>query len=80
MTEKLAYRIDEAATAMGLSRRTLERRIETGKLPSVKDGRAVLIPASAVHSVLSLAVVAPQTNVAQSSKSARRLSSASERR
>lgn len=43
MTVKLTYNLDETAEALGISRRYVERLIQTGELPSVKLGRRRLI-------------------------------------
>jgi excisionase family DNA binding protein len=48
-----AYRLDEAATALGLSTREIRRRISSGELASRRVGRAVLIPREAISTFLS---------------------------
>lgn len=45
-TDKLAYRIDDAAAASGLSRRTLYSEIRDGRLQAVKvAGRRLILKA-----------------------------------
>lgn len=44
----VAYNIDDAAAALGLSRRSIYTLIDAGKLRKVKAGRRSLIPASDV--------------------------------
>ena len=48
---RLAYRIDEAAERVGVSRVTIYKLIGEGKLKTVKIGRCRLIPASALHAL-----------------------------
>lgn len=43
MTEKLAYTVDEAAAAIGVSSRTIRRFMSTRELPIVKIGHRSLI-------------------------------------
>lgn len=50
---RLAYRIDELAAALGRSRRTIERMIAEGDLPTTKKFGGVLIPAAAVNALLA---------------------------
>lgn len=45
MTDRLAYRIDEAAERAGVSRATLYRLIAAGKLKTVKIGGCRVISA-----------------------------------
>ena len=52
MTEKLVYRIPEAAKALGMSVRTLWRRISNKEIAAVRDNGRVLVPADALHSYL----------------------------
>lgn len=44
--------ISEAATTVGMSRKSMARAIERGDIPAVHIGRKVLIPASAIDDVL----------------------------
>lgn len=48
----ISYRINDAASALGISRRTVYRLIEGGTLRATKVGRATLIPAADVHAVV----------------------------
>ncbi len=45
-SERLLYRIPEAAWRLGLSRSTIYEIIAAGELRAIKIGRAVRIPAS----------------------------------
>lgn len=45
----VAYNINDAAAALGLSRRTIYNLIDAGTLRKVKAGRRSLIPASDVN-------------------------------
>ena len=48
--DRLAYRVTEAAAALGLSRWTVDRLIRDGELEAVKipGGQGVLIPAASL--------------------------------
>lgn len=46
--EEEGISIEEAAQRLHVSRRTIERRVKSGDLPSVKMGGSVRIPLSAV--------------------------------
>jgi excisionase family DNA binding protein len=48
-----AYRVDQAATKLGLSATEVKRRIRSGELASVKVGRARLVPQSAISDFLT---------------------------
>jgi excisionase family DNA binding protein len=48
-----AYRIEQAATALGLSVSEIRRRILAGELATRRVGRAVLIPRSAIDEFLA---------------------------
>lgn len=50
---KLAYSIKEACEASSLGRTTLFSHIKSGRLPTVKVGGRTLIPAAALHALLS---------------------------
>lgn len=52
MSEKLAYRVPEAAKALGMSVRTLWRRIGNREIAAVRDNGRVLVPAEALHNYL----------------------------
>jgi len=49
MTDRLAYRVPEAAQHIGLSERAAWRLIQSGQLTAVRAGRATLVPASALE-------------------------------
>ena len=48
MASKIYLRTTEAAEILGVSTRTIRRRIKDGTIPAVKIGRLVRIPASAI--------------------------------
>jgi excisionase family DNA binding protein len=48
-TPRMAYRINEAAKQVGISRATIYRWIATGKLKTVKVGGIRLVSAKAIH-------------------------------
>jgi excisionase family DNA binding protein len=48
-----AYRIDEAARALGLSVTEVRRRVNSGELGSRRVGRAILIPRSSIERFLA---------------------------
>ena len=50
----VSYRVNDAANALGISRRTIYRLIDGGKLRSTKIGRATLIPAGDVHALIAI--------------------------
>lgn len=49
----LAYRVDEAADAMRLSRSAIYELIRSGQLPTVKLGRRRLVPVQALSDYLN---------------------------
>ena len=49
---KLCYSVKEAASAIGLSTRTIGKLVKSGLLPVVRVGKRVLIPAEAIQSWL----------------------------
>jgi len=46
---RLAYRVAEASALVGISKREGWRRVAAGEWPSLKCGRATLIPADAIE-------------------------------
>ena len=48
-----AYRIDEAAQALGLSVNEVRRRVASGELGSRRVGRAILIPRTSIECFLA---------------------------
>ena len=48
------YTREEASLLLGMSIATLDRRIKDSKIPSVKMGRKVLIPAEGLYSLLQI--------------------------
>lgn len=51
--EPLSYRPNDAASAIGCSRRTIERMIKSGALRATKVGRMTLIPAAEVRGLVA---------------------------
>jgi excisionase family DNA binding protein len=51
---KPLYRVAEAMTLLSMSRSVIYELIRSGRLRSVKEGRARLIPASAIHEYVGL--------------------------
>jgi excisionase family DNA binding protein len=49
---KDAYRVDEAAQALGLSTREIRRRITAGELASRRVGKVILVPREAITTFL----------------------------
>ena len=52
MTDRLAYRIAEAAEAARVSRATIYRLIAAGQLKTTKIGTVRLVPAKALHALI----------------------------
>jgi excisionase family DNA binding protein len=50
---RIAYSVEEAAAAMGLSEKHLRRLVATGELRAVRSGRRVLIQPSALVDYLA---------------------------
>lgn len=57
-TDKLSYRMDEAAEATGLSKATLYRLIERGELTTLKVGTRTLIRREVLQAFLARAETA----------------------
>ena len=51
--ERAAYRVDEVATLLGVSARTVRRWLAAGELRSVRLGGVVLIPTAELDTVLA---------------------------
>jgi excisionase family DNA binding protein len=56
--------INEAITALRISRPTINRRIKTGEIPATKIGSRILIPAVFIQQLQDKAMK-PQSQVAQ---------------
>jgi excisionase family DNA binding protein len=54
MHDPVLYRVSDVTVLLNLSRTVVYDLIRTGRLRSVKEGRARLIPASAVREYLAL--------------------------
>lgn len=55
---RLTYSIEEAATAMGLSPRTVYRLVWSGELRAVRSGRRVLVRLADIEDYLGALAVA----------------------
>lgn len=51
MTEPEYLTVEEAAAVLRISRSAAYRAVKTGEIPSVRVGRRIRVPASAVHVV-----------------------------
>lgn len=51
-SDRLAYRLQEAANHLGVSRTTLWRRIASGDIPTRKIGGVVVIPGDALRALV----------------------------
>jgi excisionase family DNA binding protein len=58
MEEKLVFTVDEAAEILGISRPTAYQAVERGDIPSLRIGRRILIPVSALKKRLETAAEA----------------------
>jgi excisionase family DNA binding protein len=52
VSTKLAYSYREAGQALGLSASTIRRLVDSGKIPAVRIGGSVRIPASALEALI----------------------------
>lgn len=50
--QKLAYNLGEAATALGVTYRAVYRMVRSGQIRSVRVGRRIIIPRSAIEELL----------------------------
>ncbi len=53
MTEPLVYRVDEAATAIRISRAKTYSLIAKGEIPSVKIGGSIRVPVDALRDYIN---------------------------
>lgn len=51
---RLTYRITEAASIIGVSRRTIERWIANGTLSAKRVHHTIFIPAADVHALIAI--------------------------
>jgi excisionase family DNA binding protein len=51
--QRLSFRVEEAATATGLSRSRIYQAIGDGSLRSLKDGKRRLVPAKALQDFIA---------------------------
>jgi excisionase family DNA binding protein len=52
MTERLAYRVPEAAQVLGISERSAWKLVREGELQVVRSGKIVLVPRVAIEEFL----------------------------
>jgi len=52
---RLAWSVNEAARALGISRATVFARIADGTLPSIRLGRRRLVPVAALRAMIDVA-------------------------
>lgn len=53
MTDRLAYSVSEAAQALGVSRTLIKSAIQAGEIASIKIGARRLVPAEALHALIT---------------------------
>jgi len=52
MTERLAYRVPEAAATLGISERSVWKLISEGEIQVVRSGKIVLVPRTVLEEFL----------------------------
>ncbi len=52
MDERIGYRPERAAEALGVGRSTMFELLASGEIESVKVGRARIVPAEALHAYM----------------------------
>lgn len=67
----LAYRIEDAAAAIGISRSTMYEYVKDGRIPSRKIGTATVIRRSDLEAFLDAAPLSAASQAAQASISRR---------
>lgn len=60
MTNRLTYTVPEVADLLGLSARTIYRAVTEGRLPSIRLGHRVLIPAQALQTWIAQGTLMPE--------------------
>jgi excisionase family DNA binding protein len=53
--EKLTFTVEEAGKLLGISRALAYEMARTGKLPTLRFGKRLVVPKKAVHDMLELA-------------------------
>jgi excisionase family DNA binding protein len=61
MTERLAYRVPEAAQVLGISERSAWKLVRDGELQVVRSGKIVLVPRIALEAFLQRGLEAQKT-------------------
>ena len=51
-TERLTYSVEEAATLLGISRSLAYEAARSGDLPTIRIGRRILVPATALQRLI----------------------------
>lgn len=60
MTSRLTYTVPEAADLLGISARGIYRAVTEGRLPSLRLGHRVLIPAQALQTWIAQGTYIPE--------------------
>ncbi len=53
-TERIAYSVKEAASALGVSEWMVREEIRTGKIESIRMGKRILIPRATLERLVSM--------------------------
>jgi excisionase family DNA binding protein len=53
--------VEQAAAALGVSRGTAYEAARTGRIPSIRIGRRLLVPIAALQAMLNPGVIPPET-------------------
>lgn len=56
-SERITLTVDEAAVKLGISRPVAYRAVKRGEIPTIKIGRRILVPISALEKLLASAGV-----------------------
>jgi excisionase family DNA binding protein len=62
VSERLAYRVAEAAAMVGISRSKMYELIAAGTMPTIRIGTAVRVPADALRAWIQQQIVGATTN------------------
>ncbi len=60
MQERLTYTVEEAARLLGISRSTAYECVRRGEIPALTLGRRVLIPRTALETLLGTPLLLPE--------------------
>ena len=59
MTERLTLSVEEAAQLLGISRALAYELVASGEIPSLRLGRRIVVPRSALHALVDNATPKP---------------------